>query len=72
MATDLNSGLMPVLDVNVPLVLTLRTILGSGTVTLESEVALSAGDVVGLFYEADGLAISINIRDVVWSVHQIA
>jgi hypothetical protein len=74
--TDLVSGLLPLLDVNVALVLSLRTILGNGAVTLAVEVELTIGDIIGLFYEADGLGIDINIggptgEGVVWSVHRL-
>lgn len=73
--TDLISGLFPILNVNVALVLTLRAILGSGTVTLAGEVELTAGDVVGLFYEAEGLTIPLNLGasapGIVWSVYRL-
>jgi hypothetical protein len=74
--TDLVSGLFPLLNVNVALVLTLRTILGNGTVTLSGEFALDAGDVIGLFYAADGLTLPIDLggssSGIIWSVHRIA
>ena len=74
--TDLISGLFPVLNVDVALVLTLRAVLGSGTVTLVGEVALDAGDVIGLFYEANGLTISLDLGGtegpgIVWSINQL-
>ncbi|WP_236338955.1 hypothetical protein [Paenibacillus plantiphilus] len=74
--TNLVSGLLPILNVNIVLLLTLRAVLGNGAVTLAGEVTLSAGDVVGLFYNANGLTISLNIgsgatNGVVWSMHEI-
>lgn len=70
--TDLVSGLFPLLNVNVALVLTLRTILGNGTVTLTGDFLLNAGDVIGLFYEADGLTVPLDLggdsSGIVWSV----
>lgn len=73
--TDLITGLFPILNVNVALVLTLRAILGSGTVTLAGTVELNAGDVVGLFYVANGLTVGINLggsgSGVVWSMYRI-
>jgi hypothetical protein len=71
--TDLISGLFPVLNVNVALVLTLRTILGNGTVTLTGQVELSAGDVIGLFYVANGLTVPLTLGGtgapgIVWSM----
>jgi hypothetical protein len=76
-ATDLVNGLLPLLDVNVALVLDLRAVLGNGTVTLAVEVELTIGDIIGLFYVADGLSIDMNIggptgKGVVWSVHRLA
>ncbi|OMD84411.1 protoporphyrinogen oxidase, partial [Paenibacillus odorifer] len=75
-ATNLVSGLFPVLDVNVALILDLRAILGSGTVTLAGEFALTAGDVIGLFYVANGLTVPLNLggansAGIVWSVHEL-
>lgn len=73
--TNLLSGLLPILNVSVTL-LTLRAILGSAAVTLAGDVTLNAGDVIGLFYDADGLALTLNLgagtsSGIVWSIHQI-
>ncbi|MEA0564380.1 collagen-like protein, partial [Lysinibacillus irui] len=75
--TNLISGLFPVLNVNVALVLTLRAILGNGTITLAGEVELVAGDTIDLFYEANGLTIGLtlggaNSGGIVWSCHRIS
>ncbi|KGK89021.1 hypothetical protein DP73_11605, partial [Desulfosporosinus sp. HMP52] len=75
--TDLISGLFPVLNVNVALVLTLRTILGDGTVTLSGSVELTAGDVVGLFYEANGLTVPLDLGGagapgIIWSMFRLS
>nr|WP_083938155.1 hypothetical protein [Paenibacillus daejeonensis] len=73
--TDLINGLFPILNVNILLLLTLRAVLGSGTVTLAGDVLLNAGDVIGLFYESNGLAVSLNLGGttpgIVWSIHRI-
>jgi hypothetical protein len=73
--TNLINGLLPILNVNVTL-LTLRSILGSAAVTLAGDVTLNAGDVIGLFYDADGLTLTLNLgggasSGIVWSIHQI-
>ncbi|MCW3790397.1 stalk domain-containing protein [Paenibacillus sp. LS1] len=68
---DLIKGYMPFLDVNIALVLTMRTVLGSATVTLTGDVELQAGDQVGLYYEADGLPIGFS-TDIVWSIHRLS
>ena len=73
--TSLITGLFPVLNVNIALVLSLRTILGSGTVTLVGEVQLNAGDIIGLYYVANGLTVGLNLggsgSGIVWSINQI-
>lgn len=74
-ATNLITGLFPLLNVNVALVLTLRTILGNGTITLAGEVQLTAGDIVGLFYISNGLTVNLNLggsgSGIVWSINRI-
>ena len=62
---------LPILNVNVALVLTLRTVLGSSAVPLDAEVQLNAGDVVGLYYNASGLALGLNLQETNWSIHRI-
>jgi len=74
--TDLVTGGFPILDVNVALVLSLRTILAAATVPVSGTVQLNAGDVIGLFYASDGLTIPLNIggsdnQGVVWSIKKI-
>ncbi|MED3765026.1 hypothetical protein NST62_11480 [Ureibacillus sp. FSL K6-8385] len=73
---DLISGLFPILDVNILLLITLRVILGSGTVTIVGDVQLDAGDEVALFYVANGLTIGLNLGGgtappIHWSIHRI-
>ena len=67
---------LPMLDVNIALVLTLRSILGSGTVTIAGSVELTAGDIITLKYNANGLTIPINMggglgSGIVWSVTKL-
>lgn len=72
-STILISGLFPVLNVAIPLLLTLRAILGNGTVTLAGEVDLNAGDAIDLFYDANGLTLGgTNSGGIVWSCHRIS
>lgn len=74
-ATNLIIGDFPVLNVNIALVLILRAILGTGTVTLAGDVQLNAGDTLGLFYVANGLTINLNLggggEGIVWSIHRL-
>lgn len=74
--TDLISGFLPVLDVDVALILTLRSILANGMVSLTGEIDLTAGDVIGLFYEADGLTVTLDLggsgaEGIVWSINRL-
>ncbi|MFJ5767935.1 collagen-like protein, partial [Lysinibacillus sp. NPDC093210] len=74
--TNLITGLFPILNLSVTL-LTIRAILGSGTVTLAGEVNLTAGDTIDLVYEANGLTLSLtlggaNSGGIVWSCHRIS
>lgn len=70
------TGLFPILNVNIALILTLRSILGSGTVTMAGEVVLNAGDVIGLYYMSRGLTLNLTLGGssggIVWSVNRIA
>ncbi|UKL01086.1 hypothetical protein [Brevibacillus brevis] len=74
-ATSLIIGDFPILNVNIALVLTLRAILGAGTITLAGDVQLNAGDTLGLFYVANGLTIDLNLggggEGIVWSIHRL-
>ena len=74
-STNLIAGLFPIMNFNVT-ILTLRAILGSGTVTLAGEVTLNIGDTIGLFYNAGGLTISLNLGGstapgIVWSMTRL-
>lgn len=74
--TNLITGLFPVLNVSIALLLTLRTILGNGTVTLAGEVSLNEGDVVGLYYIDNGLSVNLSLggagSGIVWSMNRIS
>ena len=74
-STTLVSGLFPLLDVNVALVLDLRAVLGNGTITLTGEFELTVGDVIGLFYVSSGLTLGLDIggsgNGTVWSINQL-
>ena len=73
--SPLISGLFPILNVNIALILDLRAILGSGTITLAGEVLLNSGDRIGLYYVAGGLTLNLNLggssSGIVWSVNRI-
>jgi len=74
--TDLARSPFPILDVSILLLITLRVILGSGAITLYTEVQLNSGDQLAIFYENAGLSINLNLGagsnvGQLWSVHQI-
>lgn len=75
--TNKLTGNFPLLNVNVVLVLSLRAILGSGTVVLSGDVPFTVGEVVDLYYEADGLSINLNLgsggteNGIVWSMRKL-
>ncbi|WP_222622729.1 stalk domain-containing protein [Paenibacillus sp. PAMC21692] len=75
MESTLVSGVIPILNVNVALVLSLRAPLGSATVTLDGEVYLNAGDVLELKYFDDGMTFPLDIGNntpTTWSIHQLS
>lgn len=59
--TSIAAGLFPILNVNVILVLTLRAILGNGTVNFTGTAPLTAGQTLDLYYNADGLSLALNL-----------
>jgi len=68
------SSLLPVFNVNVAL-LTLRTILGSGSVHICGEVQLNSGDTVALQYQNSGLTLALNLGNgsgIFWSMQRIS
>ena len=60
-------GEFPIFYTNL-IILSLRTILASSTITLTGIVQLSQGDTVGLFYNSDGLTIPLTLQTVQWAV----
>ena len=68
-------GNLPVIDFSLTL-LSLRTVLGAGQVVMTGDANLTLGDVVGVFYEADGFSLSLEIGasdvgGIIWSVHSL-
>ncbi|WP_214631460.1 hypothetical protein [Paenibacillus agaridevorans] len=74
-STILVSSLLPVLNLNVTL-LNIRAVLGNAGVTLAGEADLTAGDVIGLYYAANGLTLTLSIglgavNGVMWIVQRL-
>jgi len=70
------SGYLPMLNVNIALVLTLKSVLDRGVVTLSRNVNLNAGDELGLFYQPSGFTPGINIGGglipgVLWAIRKL-
>ena len=71
-ATTILSGLLPLNNLDIALLFSLRAILGGGTVTLAGEASLSIGNALGLYFNADTMAgITLNFSNIVWSVYRI-
>jgi len=75
-SASLLQAYLPILDVNIALVLTLRSILGNATVTIAGSVELTAGDIITLNYNANGLTVPIDMggglgSGIVWSVTKL-
>jgi len=72
---NLVTAYFPTLNISVTL-LTLRAVLGNASVSIAGEVQLNAGDVIGLYYVANGFTTGITVggasNQVVWSVNQLA
>jgi len=70
--TGLIVAALPVLDVAVVLLLTLRAVIGNGSVTLVGDLQLNAGDVIQLAFVSSGLSLGLQLGSsiqpgVVWS-----
>ena len=71
-ATTILSGLLPLNNLDIALLFSLRAILGGGTVTLAGEASLSIGNALGLYFNADTMTgVTLNFSNIVWSVYRI-
>ena len=68
--TDLFTGKLPVSDVDIALV-NLRTLLSSSAVTLAGTMQLTQGDILGLFYNADGMTLGLTLEDIYWATYPL-
>ena len=55
-------GNLPIFNVNVALVLTLRTLLTSATVPVQADLYLTAGDTISMSYNANGLSLNMPFQ----------
>lgn len=68
---DLVTGQFPILDINIALLITLRTLLSGSTITLAGTVQLTQGDTLGLFYNADSLTLALSLQNVIWTTYPL-
>lgn len=64
------TGTAPIFDIN-SIILTFRSVLASAVVPVQGTLLLTAGDIIGLYYNPNGLNLSLNLKNVVWSVRKL-
>ncbi len=70
-SADLLSGQLPIFYTNLVL-LSLRTILAAGTITLSGVVQLTEGDTLGLYYNADGMSLALTLQELRWAAYRLS
>jgi hypothetical protein len=70
-ANDLVTGKLPVLDVSILALLTLKTLLSSSTVTLAGTLQLTQGDAIGLLYNANNLTLTLTLQNILWAIYPL-
>ena len=68
---DILTGKLPVFDVNIVLLLNIRTLLSSSTVTMAGTMQLTQGDTIGLFYKADGMSLAFTLQNIFWAAYPL-
>lgn len=69
--TDLVAGKIPVLDVDIALLINLKTILSDSTVTLAGTLQLTQGDTLGLFYNSNSLSLPLTLQNILWATYPL-
>ena len=69
-ATDLIIGMLPVFYTNL-VILSLRTILASSTVTLSGVLQLTQGDTLGIYYDSDGMSLALTLQNIQWATYRL-
>lgn len=70
-AADLVTGELPVLDVSIVALITLKTLLSSSTVTMTDSLQLTQGDTIGLLYNANNLALTLTLQNILWAIYPL-
>lgn len=74
-AATLAAGQFPIVNLNLDLglvQLTIRAVLGSGSTTAYGLMNLDMGDVLQLYYNADGMTVPLTLINIGWSIYRIA
>jgi hypothetical protein len=74
---EISKAPLPIIDVNIPLTLTMRSILKTGTAIISVDYRLGAGDVISTYFDTDGETLpALNIGAdkfvTLFSIHQFA
>lgn len=74
-AATLAAGQFPIVNLNLDLglvQLTIRAVLGGGSATATGLMNLDAGDVLQLYYNADGMTVALTLINVQWLIYRVA
>jgi len=68
-------GQLPIVNLNLNLglvTLTIRAVLGGGSINLSGLINLNDGDILGLYYNADGMTVALTLIDMEWFIYRIS
>ncbi|MDF2654123.1 MAG: hypothetical protein K0R19_597 [Bacillota bacterium] len=74
-AATLIIGQLPIVNLNLNLglvTLTIRAVLGGGSINLSGLINLNDGDILGLYYNADGMTVALTLIDMEWFIYRIS
>jgi hypothetical protein len=74
---EITKSALPIIDVNIPSVLTMRTLLRTATVIISVDYRLGAGDVITAYFDTDGetiptMDVGTDKFVTLFSIHQFA
>ncbi|QRQ99431.1 hypothetical protein [Dyadobacter sandarakinus] len=73
--SEVGRSLFPIYNVNIALVLTLRTMVNTGTLVFDDVLSLNQNDQLGLYYDNDGYTAAIELgsssNGITWTVMRI-
>ena len=74
-AATLTTAQLPIVNLNLNLglvTLTIRAVLGGGSIAVSGLMNLSKGDILGLYYNADGMTVALTLIDMKWLIYRIS